>query len=230
MNTLKKGILKVATYYGFAPVCAEDRGVPWGTDISFVTQFATSRELTVEFVPVDFTDIWLRPGRNECDMAAAGITPVKERVDAAVGVVWSRQYFHVQRSLLVREADAKRCINDFAGKKIAVTWNSTADLDIRERPAKGASVLRYSNDQDLAVRDLLNGCIDAFGEGDVSNDYLAHKNPGLVVIDRHNMKDMTEIFKFPVRKESEIIEELNTWLKDKSEDDYKNIPELKHKA
>jgi ABC-type amino acid transport substrate-binding protein len=231
MNTLKKGLLTVATYYGFAPVCAEKDGVAWGTDISFVKEFAADHGLRVDFVPVDFKGIWLRPGNDECDMAAAGITPVSERVAESVGTVWSNEYFHVQRSLLVREADAWRTIDDFAGKTIVVTTDSTADLDIQARPAKGATVLRYSNDQQKGVKDLIAGVIDAFGEGDVSNDYLAHQNPGLVVIDRHDMatskSGAREIFSFPVREKSGIVEALNTWLSGKTEQDYKDIPELK---
>jgi ABC-type amino acid transport substrate-binding protein len=231
MNTLKRGWLTVATYYGFAPVCAEKDGVAWGTDISFVKEFAADHGLRVDFIPVDFKDIWLRPGNNECDMAAAGITPVAKRVAEAVGAVWSDEYFHVRRSLLVRGADGWRSIDDFAGKTIVVTRDSTADLDLQARPAKGATVKRYSNDQQKAVDELKAGVIDAFGEGDVSNIYLARQNPGLAVIDVHDMAasepGAREIFSFPVREESGIIGALNTWLAGKSEEDYKDIPELK---
>ena len=203
----------------------------WGTDISFVKEFAEAHGLVVQFMPVDFKDIWLRPGENECDMAAAGITPVADRVAKSVGVVWSNEYFHVRRSLLVREADKWREIGDFDGKTIVVTEDSTADHDLQARPAKGAIIKRYSNDQQRAVKELKEGLVDAFGEGDVSNDYLALRNPGLVVIDRHDMvtseAGAREIFSFPVREKSGIIGALNAWLAGKTEKDYTNIPELK---
>ena len=231
MNTLTKGWLTVATYYGFAPVCAEKDGVAWGTDISFVKEFAEDHGLRVEFIPVDFKDIWLWPGNNECDIAAAGITPVAKRVAESVGAVWSNEYFHVPRSLLVRAADGWRSIDDFAGKTIVVTRDSTADLDLQTRLAQGATVKRYSNDQQKAVDELKAGVIGAFGEGDVSNIYLAHQNPSLVVIDLHDMvtsePGAREISSFPVREKSGVIGALNTWLAGKTEEGYKNIPELK---
>src|ERR1700761_7006661 len=98
-------------------------------------------------------------------MAAAGITPVAKRVAEAVGAVWSDEYFRVRRSLLVRGVDGWRNINDFAGKTIVVTRDSTADLDLQARPARGATVKRYSNDQQKAVDELKAGVIDAFAEG-----------------------------------------------------------------
>ena len=236
MNTITKNILKICTYSGFAPVCAvrEDGKTPWGTDISFLEKFAAKNSLKTEWTVFNkFEGIWQLPGKPSpsYDIAAAGITETADRKRESPGVVWSNEYFHVQRSFLIRQADEGRfhTIFDFEGKKIAVTRDSTADLDFRVRHPKEFEVV-YPPVQFKAVDDLLAGKIDAFGEGDVSNEYLAALHPGLLtVIDKHDMTaGHSEPFSFPVRRDSDVLDALNRWLGDQTKAGYLDIPELKH--
>jgi len=236
MNTITKGILKICTYSGFAPVCSvrKDGKTPWGTDVSFLEKFAAKHRLETEWTVLPkFEGIWQLPGKNSpplYDIAAAGITPTADREKESPGVVWSDVYFHVQRSFLIRTTDKDRfhTIFDLEGKKIAVTSDSTADLDFRVRHPKEFAVV-YPPVQLKAVDDLLEGKIDAFGEGDVSNEYLAALHPGLLtVIDKHDMTEgMSEPFSFPVRKDSDILDTLNRWLATPAKAGYLDIPELK---
>jgi ABC-type amino acid transport substrate-binding protein len=231
MNTMKPGILKVFTYKGFAPVCARRAdGTPWGTDISFLEKFAAAHHLKIEWTVLEtFDDIWVEPGKDACDIAAAGITETEKRKEQAGSrVVWSHNYFHVRRSFLIRTADAERF--SWIGKlgpenTVAVTAGSTADIDIQERNPGGANVDRSYSVQAEAVQALLDGKIDAFGEGDVSNDYLASLHPGkLLVTDKHEMiGKANEPFSFPVRGASEILDVLNAWLATQDEADYTKI-------
>jgi ABC-type amino acid transport substrate-binding protein len=226
MTTIEPGVLNVVTYSGFAPVCAAKDGKAWGKDISFVERFAADNRLRTHFhILNEFEGIWRKPGEGSYDMAAAGITATPIRKETSKGVVWSDNYFHVQRSFLIRSGDEGRLVTicDFKGRKIAVTKASTADDDLKVRNPCNAELV-YVSDQDAAIEALLGAKFDAFAEGDVSNDYLAGLRPGkLLVIDRHNMfPDGGEPFSFPMREASGILDEMNAWLKTRTEGDYRN--------
>ena len=86
-----------------------------------------------------------------------------------------------------------------------VTPSSSADIDgkIRYEPA-GANIIPFVPSQDEIVSQLLSGEIDAFGEGDVSNEYLAGKYVDengemvLALTDLHSMNS-PELLRFCVR-------------------------------
>lgn len=113
----------------------------------------------------------------------------------------------VQRSLLIRRGEAVhlKVPEDFAGKTIVATPESAADFDARGRYAPhGAILIAAVPSQDDAVRRLLSHDVDAFGEGDVSNAYLAEQyldregQPLLVLADVHPLEPI-ETLHFAVR-------------------------------
>ena len=211
LATLEPGVLTVCTYTGFAPVSSKNEsGEIVGTDITFVRHFAEENGLGLKFKEADFAGIWERPGRDECDLAAAGIAPLDTR--KSPGVVWSAPYFNVQRTLLIRKADAGvlHTIADFKGRTVAFTTGSTAEVDSRARAPEGTLFRGYTNQQD-PITDLLGGKIDAFGEGSISNEYLARIHPELAVIDAHEMSP-PETFSLPTREASHLLETLDPWI------------------
>ena len=120
LATVEPGVLTVCTYTGFAPVSSKNEsGEIVGTDITFVRHFAEENGLAVKFKEADFAGIWERPGRGECDLAAAGIAPLDSR--KSPGVVWSAPYFNVQRTLLIRKADAR-------------IWAAAGSIPLYQRP------------------------------------------------------------------------------------------------
>lgn len=162
----------------------------------------------MRFFPFD--QLWERPGRDACDLAAAGIAPLPQR--ASPGVIWSAPYFTVQRALLVRADDARlRAIDDFAGRTIAVTRGSTAEQDVLMRKPPSAQVV-YTADQGQSLDDLLAGRIDAYATGDAGAHYLAERSRGrLVVVDVHPFEP-PERFAFPLRAASGLTAALNTYI------------------
>jgi ABC-type amino acid transport substrate-binding protein len=211
MQPLEPGILIVGAYAAFAPISWSDQGQAAGRDIDFLRGFAAQHGLTLQVRFFPFDRIWERPGRDECDLAAAGIAAMPSRI--APGVVWSDSYFTVQRGLLIRQADQQRLrtIDDFAEQTIAVTRGSTAELDVLARKPDSARVAYY-DDQQQALADLAAGRIDAYGTGDVCCDYLAD-----VAVDRYAVADVhpfepLETFAFPVRAASQIIAPLNAYI------------------
>lgn len=213
MLTLHPGTLTVATYAAFAPVCASDEQGVSGRDIDFLRAFAQAQGLAIDFRVFLFDRIWERPGRDEADIAAAGIAPLAER--QAPGVVWSEPYFTVERSLLIRASDATKfkTMADFAGYTIAVTRGSTADIDTSQRKPANTKLVYYEM-QERAVAELLAGTIDAFGTGDVCSRYLAEQHPGqLALADVHPMTE-PEHFAFAVRAASNLLTALNEFIRE----------------
>jgi ABC-type amino acid transport substrate-binding protein len=213
-TTIVPGKLIVASYAAFAPVCWRDGDSARGRDIDFLQAFADQAGLDLEVRFFLFDEIWKRAGRDEVDIVAAGIAPLPER--ATAGVVWSEPYYLVQRSLLVRAADKGLTMDDFAGKTIAVTRGSTADIDTVQRKPASTRVAYYDS-QLVAIDDLLKGHIDAFAEGDVCANYFAKLNSAnLAVVDVHQM-EVDETFVFALREASQLLDPLNAFIRQERE-------------
>jgi ABC-type amino acid transport substrate-binding protein len=227
VETLVPGQLTVCTYGGFAPVCHKNPdGHLIGLDVSFLTRFAESLRLPIVMIEKPFDLIWTLPGENVCDIAGAGVMRHDER-PVGSGGVWSDAYFQVQRSLLVRsgEKTAFDSYETVAGKNIVVTRGSTAAMDAKKRypqckvlfvdvVAKG-----QGDAQDYIVKTLIaNHQADAFGEGDVSSEYLLDKYSreiagGLALADVHAMDGMPETFNFITRNASSgVLQRLNSFI------------------
>ncbi len=206
--------LTVCTYAHFAPFSHEEDGHIVGTDISLLQRYAQKQGLDTRFEVKEFPDIWTRPGRGECDIAAAGIGALAER-DPGPHARWSAPYDIVRRSLLVRQSDtgSLHSPQDFAGRSIVVTADSSADVDARTRYAGlGAQIIAAQPPQDEMVRRLLHGEIDAYAGGETSNRYVAASEPRLAVVDVHVM-DPPETLHFAVRHvDPRLLETLNEFI------------------
>jgi len=229
VSTLVASQLTVCTYSGFAPVSyTNPQGQIIGLDVSFLTRFAESLGLTIVARDNEFDGIWAMPGKNECDVAGAGVMKRDDR-PAGPGGSWSDAYFQVNRSLVVRAAD-KAAFDDYSnlrGKTIIVTRGSTAEKDARVRYPN--CTIQYVDEvvppnaradaQGYIIRELIaKHKADGFGEGDVSNNYLRDRysrdiDGGLAVADVHPIAGPTETFNFTTRNASSgILERLNAFI------------------
>ena len=120
---------------------------------------------------------------------------------------WSAPYYEVRRSLSVRAADRDRLrtIADFEDLTISYTPGSTGEFDARQRAPASARLVPYVVEEE-AVRDLLEGRIDAIARGDVSSLYDARVNPSLAVTDLH-FYDPREFFVFSIPSDNESLQE-----------------------
>ena len=213
-ETVVPGQLTVHTYARFAPFCYEKDGAIVGTDIDFLSRFAEHEGLHARFEATDFPAIWELPGLGECDIAAAGIATLGHR-DPGAGGRWSKPYTVVRRSLLVRagEAEHLRTPEDFVGRTIVVTRDSTADMDARKRyEPLGATVLAELPTQDAMVTRLLGGAVDAYAGGETSNRFVAAADERLAVVDVHEMDD-TETLHFTARAaDPRLLERLDAFI------------------
>ncbi|SVC56275.1 uncharacterized protein METZ01_LOCUS309129, partial [marine metagenome] len=159
------------------------------------------------------------PGLGECDIAAAGM--MSEGRDLGDSGIWSKSYITVKRSLLIRHRDINvlKEPQNFSGKKIVVTPESAAHIDAIERyQPYGAIIIPIVPSQNEIVNQILNGEIDAFGEGNVSNEFLAEEfadNNGsqpFALTDIHEMSFVEELC-FAVRSfDKRLIGNLNKFI------------------
>ena len=208
--------LTVGTYPHFAPFSHESEGSIVGTDIELLERFAGEHGLSLKTRRFIFPEIWRRPDRGECDIAAAGIAILPEREPGAEAA-WSEPYDEVQRSLLIRREDAitLRAPEDFSGKCIAATAGSTAEVDSRHRyEPRGAEVIPTLLSQEHLVRQLTAGEIDAYAGGERSNRHLVEtKADALALSDIHETSE-PETLHFVVRTEDpSLLEHLNAFLR-----------------
>ena len=219
-ETIVPNILTICTYTEFAPFAYEEHGKIVGSDIFLLECFAREMGLGTNIIKKEFAGLWHTPGNGECDVAAAGMMAHADR-DLGDGGVWSRSYMRVTRSLLIRKTDADVLSGpaDFTGKKIVVTPTSTAHIDAQERyEPLGCTIIPVVPSQDEIVRQLLNCEVDAFGEGNVSNRYLAQKYVDengrrlLALADIHTM-DPPETLSFAVRAtDKRLLYHLNEFI------------------
>ena len=218
-QTIVTDVLTICTYSEFAPFSYKKDGSVVGTDIELLENFADKMGLDVNIIEKQFDGLWNMPGLGQCDISAAGM--MSEGRDLDDKGIWSESYITVKRSLLIRHTD-KDILKEpwnFSGKKIVVTPESAAHIDAIERyETYGAIIIPTVPSQNVIVNQLLSGEIDAFGEGDVSNGFLAERftendgsNP-LILTDIHEMSFPEEL-SFAVRSSDKgLICNLNEFI------------------
>jgi ABC-type amino acid transport substrate-binding protein len=222
LKTLSPGVLTIGAYRAFAPVVWAEAGAAQGKDIHFLQAFARAEGLAVEVRFFEFDRIWERPLRKQVDLAAGGIAPSPRRRPA--GLAWSSPYHTVQRSLVIRKADADQLqtMADFAGRTIAVTRGSTADLDAQRRKPATARIVYFERQED-AVRDLFEGQIDAFGTGDICSHHLAAQYADRLAVSDVHATESPEHFAFAMEETSDLLAPLNQFI-EKNGPRYATVP------
>jgi ABC-type amino acid transport substrate-binding protein len=218
ITTIAPGTLRACLYPGFKPFAYKDDGIWKGWDVDYLSAFARANHLRFEPVEVKaFEDIWLRPGKDECDVAASGISDTEARRKASEPAArWSATYYTVVRAFLVRTADARNLtdVGDLRGKTVVVTLGSTADYDLRNRMAQAGMTekdvtIQGTDDEEQAADLVRQGSAFAYGGGYGSVKLLA--THGLTVVWPHcNLTSVgdgaftpySEPFSFVVRAKS----------------------------
>ena len=209
-SLLHAGKLTACVYTGFEAVLYRTPHGLAGSDITLLEGFAQSEGLDLDYREVPFDGIWLRPGHNECDIAAAGIGTTVGR--DSPGVAWSDAYYSVRRSLLIRASDASRFASfaDFSGRRIGFVAGSSAQFDLEARHWPKTIQVGYKT-VERGIDDLLAGRIDAFAAGNVSTAFIAERQPELRTLDINREGEM-EVFAFPTRATSGIVGRLNDYI------------------
>ena len=225
---LEPGTLKVCLYPGFAPFASKDGNDLVGWDVDYLKSFSDEQGLVFQPVEVaDFKDIWLRPGRGECDIAATGISMTPARTEQlGSGAQWTDRYYSVARSFAVRAGTELSGVDDLAGRTVIVTKGSTADIDLTNRLANAGitdTTITYVTDEADGARQVVEAGPDgpiAYGGGQGSIETLTTQVPNLEIAWVHCLMEAdgsisSEPFGFAVRSASTGLgEALNSFMSD----------------
>jgi polar amino acid transport system substrate-binding protein len=173
--------LTICTIQDLRPSIFEDpQGVWRGFEADLLTGFAHSLGLEPRFRVVPFERIWLRPGSGECDIAAAGITILPERISQ--GTQFSRPVFRLDQSLLIRASESRRVrsISDLSGRVLGVLPGTTGETSARRRAPEDASFHTFDSEEEMLAA-LRAGTIDAIARGTLGNAHQARTHPDLAV-------------------------------------------------
>ena len=236
IKTIEPGVLTVAVYTGLPPfVLKNDNGTILGTDVQYLKKFAKQYNLEINFVEIkQFDNIWKLPGqKNICDMAAAGISFLKNRVEESPGTVWSIPYYYTQRSYITLRENSITKVEDLSGKTVSVARDSAADQDLLEQIRKYNVQnvnIQYSDSKIISGQRVSEGKVFASGAGLLTNQYVSSKYSNTHIQWIHHIllpsgKPGIEPFSFPTRAKSKgLVEALNKFIKENTYDTNIIIP------
>ena len=218
LNLQKKGILRVACYAQFYPVCflTKDETLS-GIDVDIICMFANEMGLSIEWILVDnFQDIWNLD--QQTDVAIGGIANSIGRGDPEK-IEWSLPYFYVRRSFLYNKKNPISKFPEDVTDTVLGTVGSTGWLDAKNRATKiGKEKFMQpgSTDED-DVKKLLNGEIQGLMRGDFVSRAWVRKYPkqlGYISWDilPELVKDDGEVFAYPTRVGSGLATLLSSFL------------------
>ena len=222
LNTLTNGLLKVAAYTQFYPVCYLDNKEIKGFDVDLIKKFAEVAGLQVEFTSIDVWDkFWFAPSKKEADISIGGIGIADDRMDD--NTEWTIPYFYVRRSVVYNKKNPViRFPEDMTGI-IRGTFGSTGynDGKLRIQKYKPDSKLSMTSGQSdvTDIQDVLSGKIQGIMRGSFvcksiveryGADKLGYTTPW--DIDPSLVSKDGECFAYPCHKQSGLAIVLSSFL------------------
>jgi len=223
LNTLTSGVLKVAAYVQFYPVCYLDKNNEIkGFDVDLINEFAKIVGCRVEFTVINEWDqLWFAPSKKEADISIGGIGITDDRIDS--NTEWTIPYFYVRRSVVYNiNKPVKRFPDDMTGT-IRGTYGSTGYNDgiLRIKKFKPDSHLSMTagDSDDKDIKDVLEGRIQGIMRGSFvcksivaryGSDKLGYTEPW--DIDPTLVTSDGECFAYPCHKQSGLAVILSSFL------------------
>jgi len=219
LRTLRKGVLTVAAYANFFPVCYHDEsGALAGLDVEVINAFAAAAGLRVHYIEhAKFNGIWDAPDRGTADVSIGGIANSKGRGTAKTE--WTIPYFYVNRSVLFNKSDAIHSFPHDVHGVVVGTVGSTGWVDANLRLKRAGKIhLLVSGRTDADdVRALLSHKIQGVMRGDFVSRAIVHAHPhelGLTSweIAPELVPSDGEIFAYPARSGSGVAVCMSAFL------------------
>lgn len=140
----RAGVLRVGLDPTYPPFGYYDEtGEIVGYDVDLARALAGRLGLGVELVPVHFDGLYdaLAAGRADVLISALPFDPRRTK-----DVLYSPPYFQAGQVIVARADDeAARSARDLAGRRVAVEWGSSGDVEMRRLQARGirAGAVRF---------------------------------------------------------------------------------------
>ncbi|MEJ2417261.1 MAG: ABC transporter substrate-binding protein [Exilibacterium sp.] len=180
---VERNILNIATIKNFEPIIFQDLQNNWiGFEAEILKQFATVMDIDIRFTVYPFDRIWSRPAQRQCDIAAAGLTILDERL--ASGCIFSKPTLQFHQSLLINriaKGDIKS-FDDLAGIKVGIIPGTTGEKFARQYATKDTCFVEY-DDENTMLDALRRNSISAIARGTLGNFYRSNTESQFMLIE-----------------------------------------------
>ena len=218
VKTIVPGVLTVAAYANFYPVCYKQNGEYKGIDVDIMQRFCRATGLGLQFVEKDhFDGIWLDPinGSADTSIGGIGVTPLR----TTPSTIWTIPYFYVNRTVVFKKTNPIRSFPEGVTGIIHGTVGSTGWIDAKERMTEfgNAHLMIKGKTDEEDIQDLLDGKIQGLMRGSFVGLALTrrHKQLGMVTpweILPHLVSSDGECFAYPCHANSDVAGPLNAFL------------------
>lgn len=218
LKTLKPGVLKVAAYANFYPVCYKKNGKWKGIDVDILKMFCKYAHLKLVLVErKKYDKIWFEAANGTADTSIGGISSTYKRTKPKTA--WSIPYFYVNRTFVYNKSDPVRKFPKDIHSEVRGTVNSTGWLDavIRMKASNMIKYLKHGKKDEDDIKDLLSGKIQGLIRGSFVGRALVKKYPQLSMvkpwaIEKSVVTSDGECFAFPCNAKSGLAEMLSTFI------------------
>lgn len=217
LSTVKEGKLTACSDVPYAPFEYEEGGELKGIDVDLVKAIAEKLDLEADFRDTDFEGIFAALAAGNCDLIASSVSITEERKKENN---FSKGYFEISQSLLVRKADATK-YTDFEtlkGRTIGVQSETTgAEFATAEAAKAGVEVKEFTGADELFTA-LKAGQIDGVVQDFPINSYNAETTGDTVVSKTFDANEPEE-YGFVIPKKSKaLLEKVDEALAELRED------------
>lgn len=218
MQLVEQGVLTVAAYPHFYPVCYINKSNEIdGLDVTIINKFAKYAGLLVNYLKIDkFDQIWDLVHEGIADIAIGGIANLKSRTKERVE--WTIPYFYVHRSAMFLESDPIESPFPSKVQRIIIgTPGSTGWLDGEIKLGRHRYLMHEGTTNENDVSRLLHdGNVQGLMRGDFVSRAIIKQHPQIKMItwdiDERLVPSDGEIFAFPCRINSGLAVLMSTFI------------------
>jgi polar amino acid transport system substrate-binding protein len=180
LKTVSQGKLTVCSDIPYAPFeYNDDTNTLRGIDVDLVKAITGRLGLSADFKNTNFDAIFAALKAGQCDVIASSvsITPDRQKQN-----LFSKGYFQIHQSLLVRKGDETKYkdLPDLKGKTIGVQSETTGATYAKAHNPGGATIREYTKTDEMFTA-MKAGQVDAILQDEPVNAYNA-KTTGQTVL------------------------------------------------
>ncbi|WP_432721555.1 basic amino acid ABC transporter substrate-binding protein [Jeongeupia wiesaeckerbachi] len=202
---------QVATDAAYAPFeSLNEKQQAVGFDIDVLSAVAAKAGFKVKFINTPWEGIFATLSTGDRDIVASAVTITPER---KLTMDFSDPYFEAKQLIAVGPGSKITKFADLKGKKIGVQTGTTGDEIVQKLVGKTNPDIRRFESTPLALKELLNGGVDAVvaDNGVIVNFIANNKSDKLKVIDDSSFAK--EYYGFAVKKgNKEMLQQINKGL------------------
>ncbi len=204
-------VYQVATDAAYAPFESQnEKKDVVGFDIDVMKAIAAKAGIEVKFTNTPWEGIFATLGTGERDIVISAVTITPERKQS---MDFSDPYFEAKQLIAVGQSSKTAKFSDLKTKKVGVQTGTTGDEAVQKLQGKTSPNIKRYESTPLAVKELLNGGVEAVvADNGVIVNYLANnKGAKLKIIDDASFEK--EFYGIAVKKgNKELLEKINKGL------------------